>query len=219
VQRNELFDYLSVSYFIINKFKMESGVASMKSSKVEFPVVELIEKRRSRRAYSDKPVEVEKIKSLFEAARWAPSANNEQPWVYAYATKEQPELWNKIFDTLTEGNKIWAKEAPLLVVAMYRKNFLMNGKPNGSARFDLGAANALLSLQATHLGLNIHQMGGFEKQKAIAALNIPDTHEPTVVLAIGYLGDPESLSENFKQRELAPRERYTQEFFVMDKSF
>lgn len=198
---------------------MESAGTITRSTNIEYPVAELIEKRRSRRAYSDKPVELEKIQSLFEAARWAPSANNEQPWVYAYATKEQPELWSKIFDALADGNKIWAKEAPLLVVAMYRKNFLMNGKPNGSARFDLGAANALLSLQATHMGLNIHQMGGFDKQKAIAALNIPDSHEPTVVMAIGYLGDPESLSENFKQRELAPRERYTQEFFVLNKTF
>lgn len=190
-----------------------------KSTEIEFPVTELIEQRRSRRAYSSKTVEPEKIKSLFEAARWAPSSVNEQPWFYLYSTSEQPELWNKIFDTLTPGNKIWAKEAPLLVVAMYRKNFIGIDRPNGAAKFDLGAANAFLSLQATQLGLNIHQMGGFEKQKAIEALNIPDTHEPVVVLAIGYLGDAESLPENLKEREAAPRERYTQDFFVLNKTF
>lgn len=191
-----------------------------KSGEVEFPVNQLIQQRRSRRAYADRPVEQEKINSLFEAARWAPSSSNEQPWVYLYATKEQPDLWNKIFDTLEIGNKIWAVKAPLLVLAMSRKTFIRNAKPNGSARFDLGAANALLSIQATELGLNVHQMGGFERQKAIETLNIPETHEPTVVMAIGYLGDIEGLpNDNLKERELAVRQRYTQEFFVMNKSF
>lgn len=190
-----------------------------KSSEYEFPVVDLIKQRRSRRPYSSKLVEQEKINSLFEAARWAPSANNEQPWVYLYATKEQPELWNKIFETLMEGNKIWAKDAPLLVLAMSRKDFISNGRPNASAKFDLGAANMLLSLQATELGLNVHQMGGFEKQKAIAELNIPETHEPAVVMAIGYLGELDTLPEFLQQRETVARERYTQGFFVMNKSF
>lgn len=165
------------------------------------------------------PVSGETIKSLFEAARWAPSSSNEQPWAYLYATKDQPELWEKIFDSLMEGNKLWTREAPLLVVSMVRKNFLKNDKPNGSARFDLGAANAFLSLQATHLGLNVHQMGGFEKDKIIGNLNIPDTHEPVVVLAIGYPGTPEQLAEPFKTRETALRERYTQAFFVMNNTF
>ncbi len=191
----------------------------MKSTEFEFPVTELIEHRRSRRAYSPKAVEPEKIKSLFEAARWAPSSVNEQPWFYLYATSEQSELWNKIFETLTPSNKIWAREAPLLVVAMYRKNFVRNDRPNGSAKFDLGAANAFLSLEATNLGLNVHQMGGFEKQRVIELLNIPETHEPVVILAIGYLGDMESLPENLREREVAPRERYTQDFFVLNKTF
>jgi nitroreductase len=199
---------------------MEPVIAAMsKSSQVEFPVVELIEKRRSLRAYSSEPIDQESIDSLFEAARWAPSSVNEQPWVYMYATKDQGELWSKLLNTLVEGNRIWADQAPLLVLSMVRKNFIRNDRPNGSAKYDLGAANALLSLQATQLGLNVHQMGGFDKQQAIDSLQIPDTHEPVVMLAIGYPGQPELLSENLKSRELAPRERYTQEFFVMNKSF
>ncbi len=190
-----------------------------KSSEYEFHVVDLIKQRRSRRPYSAKGIEQEKINSLFEAARWAPSSNNEQPWVYLYATKEQPELWNKIFETLMEGNKIWAKHAPLLILAMSRNNFVSNGMPNGSAKFDLGAANMLLSLQATELGLNVHQLGGFEKQKAIDTLNIPHTHDPVVVLAVGYLGEIDVLPDFLKHREAAERERYTQEFFVMNKPF
>ena len=198
---------------------METQTIELKSNTIEHPVFAEIRERKSRRAYLPTPVSGETIKSLFEAARWAPSSSNEQPWAYLYATKDQPELWEKIFDSLMEGNKFWAREAPLFVVSMVRKNFLKNDKPNGSARFDLGAANAFLSLQATHLGLNVHQMGGFEKEKIIRNLNIPDTHEPVVVLAIGYPGTPEQLAEPFKTRETAPRERFTQEFFVMNNTF
>lgn len=198
---------------------METQIIELKSNTIEHPVFAEIRERKSRRAYLPTPVSGETIKSLFEAARWAPSSSNEQPWAYLYATKDQPELWEKIFDSLMEGNKLWTREAPLLVVSMVRKNFLKNDKPNGSARFDLGAANAFLSLQATHLGLNVHQMGGFEKDKIIGNLNIPDTHEPGVVLAIGYPGTPEQLAEPFKTRETALRERYTQAFFVMNNTF
>jgi nitroreductase len=190
-----------------------------KSSAIEQPLLEVIERRRSSRAYADKPVEPEKIKALFEAARWAPSSSNEQPWVYLYATKEQSELWSKLLNTLLEGNRIWANKAPLLVMALARKNFLANDKPNGSARYDLGAANAFLSLQATELGLNVHQMGGFNRDTAKMELNIPDTHEAVVVMAIGYPGDVDMLAENFKLREAAPRERYVQDSFVMNQSF
>lgn len=190
-----------------------------KSNQFEFPVAEIIEQRRSSRAYSSQPIESEKIYSLFEAARWAPSSMNEQPWAYLYATKDQPELWNKLVDTLNDSNRAWAKEAPLLILSMARKTHIRNGAMNVSARYDVGAANAFLSMQATQFGLNVHQMGGFDRQKTIESLNIPETHEPIVIMAIGYLGDAENLSENLKQREVAPRERYTQEFFVRDKPF
>ena len=198
-------------FFLINRMK--------KSTEIERPILELIKQRRSRRAYDDKLVEVEKIQAMFEAARWAPSSSNEQPWTYLYATKEQVELYQKIFDSLMDGNKIWVARAPLLIVAMVRKNFIRNDKPNGSAKYDLGAANAFLSLQATQLGLNVHQMGGFDKEMAQTLLNIPSNYEPVVILAAGYLGDVETLPESLKERELALRERYTQEAFVTNKEF
>src|SRR4051812_9594406 len=131
-------------------------VTFQKSAEFESPILEAIQLRRSRRAYDDKPVEPEKINSLFEAARWAPSSVNEQPWIYLYATKDQPELYHKIFDALNDSNKIWAQHAPLLIVSLARKNFMRNDMPNHSARYDLGAANAFLSLQAAHVGLNVH---------------------------------------------------------------
>ena len=199
---------------------MEILVAPMqKSNQFEFPLTDLIEQRRSRRAYSSQPIEPEKIESLFEAARWAPSSMNEQPWAYIYATQDQPELWNALIDALNESNRVWAKEAPLLVLSMARKTHILNGAVNVSAKYDVGAANALLSMQATQFGLNVHQMGGYDRKRVIESLNIPETHEPIVIMAIGYLGDAENLPANLKQREVAPRERYTQDFFVMNKPF
>ena len=189
-----------------------------KSTEFASPVMDVIKMRRSRRAYSDKMVEPEKIHSLFEAARWAPSSLNEQPWFYIYATREQ-ELWNKIFEAIKEGNKIWAGRAPLLICSFARKNFVRLGSPNPSARYDLGAANAFLSLQAAHLGLNVHQMAGFDQQAIIRNLGVPDRYEPVIVMAIGYHGDVETLPENLKVREAAPRERFVEEEFVMNKTF
>jgi nitroreductase len=190
-----------------------------KSAQIEHPLLDVIHKRRSKRAYSDKAIDQGTIDSLFEAARWAPSSNNEQPWVYIYAKKDQPELWNKLFETLNESNKVWAENAQLLVLSVIRKNYLRNDQPNSSAKYDLGAANAFLSLQATHVGLNVHQLGGFNRQKATENMVIPETHEPVIIMAIGYPGIAESLPENLKVRELAPNERYTKDSFVMNKTF
>lgn len=189
------------------------------SSEFESDILEIIKNRRSRRAFSHAPIEPEKIKSLFEAARWAPSSINEQPWTYVYATKDQPELWNKIFASLNEGNKSWAKEAPLLLVSLARKNHLQNERTNGSAKYDVGAANAFLSLQATHLGLNVHQVGGFDHQVLRKNLNIPESFDLGVILAIGYPGDPSQLPSPLQERELSPRKRFLQHEFVMNHSF
>ncbi|HET9486346.1 MAG TPA: nitroreductase family protein [Chryseosolibacter sp.] len=190
-----------------------------KSADFGSPVLDVIKKRRSRRAYAEKMVEPEKIRSLFEAARWAPSSLNEQPWFYIYATKDQTDLWNKIFDSLKEANKVWARNAPLLILSLARKNFIRVDAPNPSARYDLGAANAFLSLQAAHFGLNVHQIAGFDSQTAIRNLAVPERYEPVIVMAIGYPGDAEGLPENLKVREIAPRERYVEQEFVINRSF
>lgn len=190
-----------------------------KSADFGSPVLEVIQKRRSRRAYADKPVEPEKIRSLFEAARWAPSSLNEQPWFYVYATRDQDVLWNKIFDTLKEANKVWARNAPLLILSLARKNFIRLDAPNPAARYDLGAANAFLSLQAAHLGLNVHQIAGFDPELAVRNLSVPAIYEPVIVMAIGYPGNADTLPENLKAREVAPRERYVETEFVKNGSF
>jgi len=189
------------------------------SSEFESDILEIIKNRRSRRAFLHKPIEREKIKSLFEAARWAPSSVNEQPWAYVYATNDQQELWNKIFESLNDSNKIWGKDAPLLVVSLARKYYSRNDRPNNSAKYDVGAANAFLSLQATQLGLNVHQMGGFDHFLLRQNLNVPENFDIGVVMAIGYPGNPEQLPAHLLERELSPRMRHLQNEFVMNQAF
>lgn len=190
----------------------------LKSDAIEFPVVDLIQNRKSIRAFSNELIEQPKINSLFEATRWAPSSTNEQPWVYIYATKDQP-LWRKLLSALNESNQIWAKDAPLLILSLARKNFTRYPGANVHALYDLGAANAFLSLQAVELGLQVRQMAGFNADTAIQNLNVPDDYELGVFMAVGYPGDPDLLPEKLKQREFAPRERYSQQMFVMNHEF
>jgi nitroreductase len=188
------------------------------SAEVEFSVVDEIRQRKSLRAFADKPVPAEVISTLFEAARWAPSSVNEQPWRYVYATRNQ-QVWQALFEPLNDSNKVWAQQAPLLVASLAKKTFTRNGKPNVSARYDVGAANAFLSIQATRLGLNIHQMGGFDKEKAEQRLRVPTDYEVVVIMAIGYPGDANALPEPLRLREQAPRTRNRQSVFVYNRIF
>jgi nitroreductase len=191
-----------------------------KSNQIEHPILDLIRNRRSPRAFSNKLIEPERIFSLFEATRWAPSSTNEQPWLYLYATRDQPELWTIFLDCLNEGNKLWAKDAPLLILSLARKNFSRYPGANAHAMYDLGGANSFLSLQAVEMGLQVRQMAGFHYQKTIERIRIPtSTYEVAVFIAVGYPGDPETLPEKLKVRELAPRERLLQQEFVMNKIF
>jgi len=190
-----------------------------KSNQIEHPVSDLIKNRKSIRAFSSQLIETDQINSLFEATRWAPSSTNEQPWAYIYATRDQAELWDKLFSCLNEGNQIWAKEAPLLILSLARKNFTKFSGTNTYAMYDLGGANSFLSLQAVELGLQVRQMAGFDHDTAVDLLNIPDTFDIGVFIAVGYPGDPETLPEKLKVRETAPRERIMQQEFVMNRTF
>lgn len=182
---------------------------------VEFPVHELIRTRWSPRAFSEKLVEPEVLRSLFEAARWAPSSNNEQPWTFLVATKDDKENFENTLGCLVEFNANWAKAAPVLVIAVSKLAFSKNNSPNRNAQYDTGAASALLSLEATARGLVVHQMGGFDPETARETFEIPAGWEPIAALAIGYPGEPETLSEPYKSRETAPRQRKPIRDFVM----
>lgn len=190
-----------------------------KSAALDHPVSDLIMNRKSTRAYTDEMVSKEKIFSLFEATRWAASSTNEQPWIYLYATKEQSELWAKLIEPLNESNKVWVKDAPLLILSLARKYFLRNGQENYYALYDLGGANSLLALQAVELGLQVRQMAGFNRELTRQLLNIPENLELGVFISVGYPGDPDLLPDGIKSKELAPRERFLQHEFVRNSIF
>jgi nitroreductase len=172
------------------------------------PVHELIRDRWSRRAISSAPIDGDTLASLLEAARWAASSMNEQPWRFLVADRQRdPQTHARIVSMLAPFNAAWAQRAPVLIVVVAKTHFTRNDAVNRHAWYDTGAAVAQLSLQATALGLGVHQMGGFDAAQARTVLNIPDGFEPVVVLAIGYPGDAASLTEELRARELSPRQR------------
>jgi len=181
----------------------------------DFPVHELIRERWSPRAFADKPVPKDVLRSIFEAARWAPSSFNEQPWAYIVATKDDKENFEKLLSVLVDFNVQWAKSAPVLALAVAKLAFANNNAPNRNAQYDTGAATALLSVEATARGLAVHQMAGFDAERARQAFGIPKGWEPIAALAIGYPGDPASLPAPLKDREMAPRTRKPIAEFVM----
>lgn len=173
------------------------------------PVAEIIANRWSGRAYNpNKPVTDEQVTALLEAARWAPSCYGDQPWRFVVCNKgKNLQAWQAAFDTLAESNQAWAKNAPLLVLVCANTLFRHNGKPNRWAAYDTGAAAENLCLQATDLRLVAHQMGGFSVEAARKAFNVPEQFELMAMVAIGHGDTPESLPDDLRERQLAPRQR------------
>ncbi|BAY99724.1 nitroreductase [Tolypothrix tenuis PCC 7101] len=186
---------------------------TQKLAPTEYPVHDFIRSRWSPRAFSDRAVEPEKLLSLLEAARWAPSSFNHQPWSFIVATKEDATEYNRLFSTLVEFNQGWAKNAPVLILAI-AKIRTDDGKTNRHAFHDVGLAIENLILQATSLGLFAHQIGGFNADTAREIYQIPADYEPATVLTIGYPGDPQNLPDGLRDRELAPRTRKPLSEFV-----
>jgi nitroreductase len=186
-----------------------------KPAPTDHPVHELIRERWSPRAFSEKAVPAEVLRSLFEAARWAPSSNNEQPWAFLVATKDDAKFHEKMVSTLVEFNQTWAKQAPVLAIAISELAFARNGHPNRNAFYDTGAAVAHLTTEATARGLLVHQMAGFDPHKAIELFSIPSGWEPIAAFVIGYPGDAQALPEPLRERENAPRTRKPLGEFVM----
>lgn len=174
---------------------------------VSHPIHEVLHRRWSPRAFADRPVEREKLLSVFEAARWTASSNNEQPWHFIVATRDEPEEFGRLLACLVERNQSWAKAAPVLMIGAVSTAFARNGVANKHAWYDLGQAVANLTAQATALGLYLHQMAGFSPEKARSTYVIPASAEPVVVIALGYPGDPSTLPDDLRQRELTPTAR------------
>jgi nitroreductase len=177
-----------------------------KPAQTQFPIYELLRQRWSPRAFDERPVEADKLLSLFEAARWAPSSNNGQPWRFLVATKENKTEYDRLFNCLLEGNQKWAHLAPVLLLSVAKLEF-EDGSPNRHALHDTGMAAENLVVQATALGLVAHQMAGFRIDQARVDCQIPEGYEPIAMIAIGYPGDPALLSDRLRAREAQPRVR------------
>ena len=165
-------------------------------------------------AFANRDVSDGDLLSLFEAARWAPSSYNEQPWSYIVATKARETEFARLLSCLVEANQDWAKAAPVLALGVATLHFTRNGKPNRVALHDLGLAPGNLVAEATARGLSVHQMGGILPDRAREIYEIPEGSEAVTGIAIGYAGDPDSLPEEIRKRDLAPRERKPQRDFV-----
>ena len=180
---------------------------SEKRASTDYPIHELLAERWSPYAFQDRPVSEADLRSLFEAARWAASSYNEQPWSYLVATKENPDYFQQLLSCLVEGNQIWAKDAPVLALGIASLRFTRNNQDNRAAIHDLGLATGNLVVEATARGICVHQMIGILPDKARDLFDIPEGSEAWTSMAIGYQGDPMTLPDALKQRDLVPRQR------------
>jgi len=170
---------------------------------------DLIQNRWSPRAFDpDKKISHNDLLALLEAARWAPSCFNDQPWRFIVCVRAYDEnAWQNALAILAEKNQQWAKNAPVLMLSVAMANFNHNGKPNRWAMYDTGAASVSMCLQATALGLIVHQMGGFDAEKACEVFKLPEDCQPMAMMAVGYQAEAAILDDDFKTSELGPRSR------------
>lgn len=179
----------------------------------------LLGHRWSPRSFADRDVAPEAVRSLLEAARWAPSCLNEQPWRFIVATRGETETYSKLESCLTPANQAWASKAAVLFFAVAKVNFDKTGEPNRHAWHDVGLSVAQLTVQATSLGLAVHQMAGIDVQRARDVLRIPEGFEPVTAIAVGHPGEPDALPHPLRQREVAPRARLHQRDIAFGGSF
>jgi nitroreductase len=187
---------------------------SEKSAFTNHPIHGLLAERWSPYAFQDRLVSEADLCSLFEAARWAASSYNEQPWSYIVSTKENPELFQQLLSCLVDANQFWAKDAPVLALGIVSHKFTRNQEDNRAAIHDLGLATSNLVVEATARGICVHQMIGILPDKARELFEIPEGYEAWTAMAIGYEGDPMTLPDALKERDLMPRQRKPLEQFV-----
>lgn len=185
-----------------------------KEASTDHPIQELLAERWSPYAFDSRPVREADLVSLFEAARWAPSSYNEQPWSYMVASKNDTEEFQRLLSCLVEANQAWAKAAPVLALGIVSLKFALNAKDNRAAVHDLGLAAGNLVMEATSRVLFVHQMIGILPDRARELYGIPEGFEAWTALAIGYAGDSASLPDKLRERDLAPRQRKPLREFV-----
>jgi nitroreductase len=181
-------------------------------------ILEIIQERWSPFAFSSDPVEDFKLKAMFEAAAYAPSSNNEQPWMFVYTTQKDIRVFEEYLGFLTESNRVWAKYAYALVISLARTKFSYKGRPNRYAFHDTGMAVSNLLLQALALDVYVHQMGGFSIEKVKEYFNLADDIEPVAVMAVGYLGGGELLPPELLKRNEQRSPRKSVNEFVFRNS-
>ena len=179
-----------------------------KIAATQYPVAGLIARRWSPRAFDPaRTPSRETLLSLLEAARWAPSAYNAQPWRFIVALRDDADSYNRLLECLVPQNAIWARDSGLLIAALYSETFALNGKPNRWASHDLGLAVENLLLQATDMGLFAHPMAGFSPDKVRELCAVPAGFTPLVMIAAGYAAETDKIPETLKEGELAERTR------------
>jgi nitroreductase len=185
-----------------------------KGAQTSVPIHDLLSARWSPRAFDSRSVEAEKLRSLFEAARWAASSFNAQPWYFIVATNDDPANFDRVLESFGGFNQAWAKNAPVVGLTVAALKFEHNGETNRHAFHDVGQAAANVALQASALGLQVHQMAGILPEKARELFSIPQGYEAVTGFVLGYPGDPASLPDRLRDRELATRERKPLKSFV-----
>jgi nitroreductase len=183
------------------------------------PINDLLSRRWSPKLFADRPIDDSTLATLLEAARWAASSFNEQPWSYIVARKSDGPEFDRMVSTLAEKNQQWARSAPLLMISIARNSFSRNGTPNRHAFHDVGAASADLTTQATSMDLFVHQMAGIDRQKIQREYALPEGEEPVAALAVGYAPDPATLTEEQRAAEKKSRTRKPVRDFVFSKTW
>jgi len=191
-------------------------LSDIKKADTDCAIEPVLTDRWSPYAFSDRTVAEKDLRALLEAARWAPSSYNEQPWRYILARRSDADAFARLLSCLVEGNQAWAKNAPVLMIGVAVMTFARNGKPNKAAHHDLGLAAGNLCVEATARGLIVHQMIGIVPERVRELYNVPAEAEPLTGLAIGYLGDIAALAEPLRERDLAPRTRRPVDEFVFE---
>jgi nitroreductase len=185
-----------------------------KRAVTDYPILPILAERWSPYGFQDRPVSEADLRSLFEAARWAASSYNEQPWNYLIATSENSAEFGRLLSCLVEANQAWAKQAPVLVLGIVSLRFARNNQDNRAAVHDLGLAAGNLLAEATTRGLSVHQMIGILPDKARELYQIPEHFEAWTAMAIGYKADPTKLPDALRERDMAPRQRKPLNKFV-----
>lgn len=181
---------------------------------VNHSIHKLIENRKSIRGFAAYQISEQELNSLFEAARWSFSAINEQPWNYIYATSENESSFQQLLSVLAPANQAWAKKSSVLIAVLAKLNYTKNNTPNFMRLHDVGAANMSMALQAVELGLQLHPMGGFDKEKLKSVISISEDYEPVLMMAIGKKGEDSDLLPHQIESENNRGSRFSIEEFA-----